>query len=141
MMYGQSIEKGAYFSRKNICFAKPCQMSKNMIKCSRVTNPEMIPLARLYTNMTTFSIVIYYFHIVSLKSFLHMAVAFYNKNKLLKFYCTPCYAVMFDPCSPVVTCWERADLMTVVLVVFCHFPKCVLVHIRIKGEVGSMKLV
>ena len=26
-------------------------------------------------------------------------------------------------------------------VVFCHFPKCVLVHIRIKGEVGAVKLV
>ena len=25
--------------------------------------------------------------------------------------------------------------------VFCHFPKCVLVHIRIKGEVGAVKLV
>ena len=28
-----------------------------------------------------------------------------------------------------------------VCVVFCHFPKCVLVHIRIKGEVGAVKLV
>ena len=25
--------------------------------------------------------------------------------------------------------------------VFCLFPKCVLVHIRIKGEVGAVKLV
>ena len=25
--------------------------------------------------------------------------------------------------------------------VFCHFPKCFLVHIRIKGEVGAVKLV
>ena len=25
--------------------------------------------------------------------------------------------------------------------VFCHFPKCVLVHVRIKGEVGAVKLV
>ena len=24
---------------------------------------------------------------------------------------------------------------------FCHFPKCILVHIRIKGEVGAVKLV
>ena len=44
-------------------------------------------------------------------------------------------------CSDVVTCWERADLFAVVFVVFCHFPKCVLVHIRIKGEVGAVKLV
>ena len=42
------------------------------------------------------------------------------------------------PCSLVVTCWERADLLAVV---FCHFPKCVLVHIRIKGEVGALKRV
>ena len=26
-------------------------------------------------------------------------------------------------CSLVVTCWERADLLAVVCVVFCHFPK------------------
>ena len=24
---------------------------------------------------------------------------------------------------------------------FCHFPKCTLVNIRIKGEVGAVKLV
>ena len=35
-----------------------------------------------------------------------------------------------------VTCWERA-LFAVMFVVFFHFPKCVLVHIRIKGEVGA----
>ena len=44
-------------------------------------------------------------------------------------------------CSLVVTCWERADLLAVVCAVFCHFTKCVLVHIRIKGEVGAVKLV
>ena len=38
-------------------------------------------------------------------------------------------------------CWERADFLAVVYVVFCHFPKCVLVHIRIKGEGGAIKLV
>ena len=53
-----------------------------------------------------------------------------------------CYAVVSVPCSLVVTCWERADLLTVVFVeFFFHFPKCVLVHIRIKGEVGAVKLV
>ena len=52
-----------------------------------------------------------------------------------------CCAVVFVPCSLVVTCWERADLSAVMFVVFCHFPKCVLVHIRIKGEVGAVKLV
>ena len=44
-------------------------------------------------------------------------------------------------CSFAVTCWERADLLAVVFVVFCHFPKCVLVHIRNKGEFGAVKLV
>ena len=55
--------------------------------------------------------------------------------------CCVCCAVVSVLCSLVVTCWERADLLTVVFVVFCHFPKCVLVHIRIKGEVGAVKLV
>ena len=32
---------------------------------------------------------------------------------------------------------ERADLLVVVFVVFCHFPK----YVRIKGEVGAVKLV
>ena len=45
------------------------------------------------------------------------------------------------PCCLVVTCWERANLLAVFFGVFCHFPKCVLVHIRIKGEVGALKLV
>ena len=51
------------------------------------------------------------------------------------------YDVFSVLCSLVVTCWERADLLAAVCVVFCHFPKCVLVHIRIKGEVGAIKLV
>ena len=48
---------------------------------------------------------------------------------------------MYVPCSLAVTCWERADLLAVMFAVFCHFPKCVLFHIRIKGEVGALKLV
>ena len=36
---------------------------------------------------------------------------------------------------------EKGILFAVVCVVFCHFPKCVLVHIRIKGDVGAVKLV
>ena len=52
-----------------------------------------------------------------------------------------CCAVVSVPCSLVVTCWERAELLAVVFVVFLHFPKYVLVHIRIKGEVGAVKLV
>ena len=42
--------------------------------------------------------------------------------------------------SLVVTCWERADLLAAVCVVFCHFPKCFPIHIRIKYEVGAVKL-
>ena len=36
----------------------------------------------------------------------------------------------FILCSLLVTCWERADLLAVVCVLFCQFPKCVLVHIK-----------
>ena len=61
-----------------------------------------------------------------------------RKNRL---HVGVCFAVVTVPCSLVVTCWEGADLLAVVIVVFCHFPKCVLVHIRIKGEVGAVKLV
>ena len=54
-----------------------------------------------------------------------------------------CCNVVSVLCSLVVTCWERADFLAVVCVcvVFCHFPKCVLLHIRIKSEVGAVKLV
>ena len=51
-----------------------------------------------------------------------------------------CCAAMSVSCNIVVTCWERADLLAVVFVVFCHVPKCLLVHIRIKGEVVAVKL-
>ena len=40
--------------------------------------------------------------------------------------CSQGCAVASVPCSIVVTCLERADLLAVVLVVFCHFLKCVL---------------
>ena len=57
-------------------------------------------------------------------------------------FCWLCFKlVLVVLCSLVVTFWERADHLAVVCVVFCHFPKCVLVHIRIKGEVGAVKLV
>ena len=53
-------------------------------------------------------------------------------------------AVVSVPCNLVVTCWERADLLAVECVVFSsvfHISKCVMVHIRIKGDVGAVKLV
>ena len=49
-----------------------------------------------------------------------------------------CCAVVSVTCVLVVTCWERADLLAFV---FCSIPKYVMVHIRIKGEVGAVKLV
>ena len=50
-------------------------------------------------------------------------------------------AVVSVPCRLVVTCWEKADFLAVMFVLFCDFPKCVLVHIRMKGKVGAVKLV
>ena len=55
--------------------------------------------------------------------------------------CLVCTAVVSVPCSLAFTCWERADRLAGLFVVFCHLPKCVLVHIRIKGDVGAVKLV
>ena len=52
-----------------------------------------------------------------------------------------CCAVVSVSCSLAVTCWERTKLLAVKFVVICHFLKCVLVHIRMKGEVGALKLV
>ena len=51
-----------------------------------------------------------------------------------------CCRVVSVPCSLVVTCWERADLLVVMFVVFCHFPECVLVRIAVMGEVGGVRL-
>ena len=59
---------------------------------------------------------------------------------LVMLHVDKCFAVMFVPCSLVDSCLKRADLLAVVCVVFCHFPKCVLVHIRIKGEVARLAL-
>ena len=57
-----------------------------------------------------------------------------------------CCAIVSVHCNLAVTCWERADHLAVVCVVgSCVLSlsqiKCVLVHIRIKGEVGTVKLV
>ena len=51
-----------------------------------------------------------------------------------------CCRVVSVPCSLVVTSWERADLLAVMFVVFCHFPECVLVRIAVMGEVGGVRL-
>ena len=45
-----------------------------------------------------------------------------------------CFAVMCVPFEPCGHLLEMADLLAIMFVVFCYFPKCVLVHIRIKGR-------
>ena len=60
---------------------------------------------------------------------------------LVRLHVGVCWAVVSVPCSLVVTCLERADLLAVVRDVFCNFPKSVLVSFRIKGEVCAVKLV
>ena len=42
---------------------------------------------------------------------------------------------LWSPTGKKLTSWLSCFVM------FCHFPKCVPVHIRIKGEVGAVKLV
>ena len=46
-----------------------------------------------------------------------------DRSLLVMFHAGVCCAVMYVPISLVVTCWERADLLAEVFVVFCHFPK------------------
>ena len=59
---------------------------------------------------------------------------FFGSILLVMLHVGVCCNVEFAPCSLFVTCWERADLLAVVFVVFCHFTKCVPVHIRIKAR-------
>ena len=68
----------------------------------------------------------------------HVCLFGLTQALLVMLHVGACFAVVSVPCSLVVTCWEKADLLAVV---FCHFPKCVLVHIRIKGEIGALKLI
>ena len=44
------------------------------------------------------------------------------------------FVALWSPVGKGLTPW-------LLFVLFCHFPKYVLVHIRIKGEVGAIKLV
>ena len=46
--------------------------------------------------------------------------------------------VLWSPAGIGLTSWL---LFVLCFLVFCHFPKCILVHIRIKGEVGALNLV
>ena len=47
-------------------------------------------------------------------------------------------AALWSPAGKGLTSWLSCVLS---FLVFCHFPKFVLVHIRIKGEVCAVKLV
>ena len=47
-------------------------------------------------------------------------------------------AALWSPAGKALISWLLCVLCFLVLF---HFPKCVLVHIRIKGEVGAVKLV
>ena len=47
-------------------------------------------------------------------------------------------AALWSPAGKGLTSWLSRVLC---FLMFCHFPKCVLVNIRIKGEVGAVKLV
>ena len=44
------------------------------------------------------------------------------------------FVALWSPAGKGLTSWLSC-------VLFCHVPKSVLVHIRIKGEVGAIKLV
>ena len=66
------------------------------------------------------------------------------------FFCLLCFMLVsvvlsclflvafWSPAGKGLTSWLSCVLCCLV---FCHFPKCVLVHIRIKGEAGAVKLV
>ena len=47
-------------------------------------------------------------------------------------------AALWSPAGKELASWLSCMLCCLV---FCHFPKGVLVHIRIKGDVGAVKLV
>ena len=47
-------------------------------------------------------------------------------------------AALWSPAGKGLTSWLSCMLC---FLVFCHFPKCVLVHTRIKGVVGAVKLI
>ena len=48
---------------------------------------------------------------------------------LAMFHICLCYNILTVLCSLVVTCWERADLLALLCIVFCHYPICGLVRL------------
>ena len=59
---------------------------------------------------------------------------------LVRFHICLYYAVLSVSCSFVITCWERDNLFALFCVVCCHFPRCVLIQIRIKGGDCTVKM-
>ena len=59
------------------------------------------------------------------------------------FHAGVCCVAVSVPCSFVLTCWELVSRLSCVLcfLVLCYLPKCVLVDIRIDGEIGAVGLV
>ena len=61
-------------------------------------------------------------------------------------FCELCFMMVYVvlSCLFLVALWSparRADLLAIMFVVFYLFPKCVLVNIRIKGEVCTLRLI
>ena len=50
------------------------------------------------------------------------AVLFSGPFLLAMLHICLCYTVLSVLCSLVVTCWERADLLALLCIVFCHYP-------------------
>ena len=66
----------------------------------------------------------------------------YTCEHLVMFHVCLLYAVLSVSRSLVITCWEKADLLALscvcIFLCFCHFPICVLVHIRTKGKITCL---
>ena len=50
-----------------------------------------------------------------------MSVLFCGSFLLFMFHVCLCYAVVYFPCSLVITCWEMADLLALLCVISCVF--------------------
>ena len=56
---------------------------------------------------------------LSLYHIIHLDQVWYSKTAcFLLSFCVSCHTVLSVPCSLVVTCWERADLLTLLYVMF-----------------------
>ena len=67
--------------------------------------------------------------------------SFVDPVLLVRFHVCLCYAVLSVSCNLVITCWEKADLLAILCVMFLLLSHMCLYLIRIKtkGEVGTIK--